>query len=99
MYVIIIAVLQFCRRLNVALVATFDDSVYFLCLGHEFPVSFGEQPTLVPRHICLERRAGKWPWHRPVTSKLLLVILISLIILEYNIYVIQILVILSCYCE
>ena len=34
-----------------------------------------------------------------VSSKLQLVISISLIIQEYNIYVIQILIILSCYCE
>ena len=92
--------LQFCRRLNVALVVTFEDSGYLPCLGHVFPVSFGEQPNLVPRPICLqERRAAKLPWHRPVSSKLQLVISISLIIQEYNIHVIQILIILSCYCE
>ena len=46
MYVDIIADLQFCRRLKVALVVTFEDSAYFPCFGRVVPVSFGEGPAL-----------------------------------------------------
>ena len=46
MYVDIIEDLQFCRCLKVALLATFEDSASFPCLGHVFPVPFGEGPAL-----------------------------------------------------